>query len=306
MREDFERNQHREYFTGLSTNYYQSTDSHKHPAHYINETPNLKYYYQTTLTKQTTESLLIAEQNLSTLLTISREQKHIVLTSKTFYIKDICDRKDTPFNTLVFQFDEPPLKTTEDSRTIMERYFNQKPFPYSFIQYVGKSLGFHKRCPFVSGHEIFIPEKGTTTGSTSWYAAHHILLATENKADNHMQITFRHHYELQLDISPHSFKEQIERSAVLSHMQRVFITELIGLYPHTHLSQYRDELNIVERRLKDPAFTTVHYPLDKVMVFMSYFRINEILEKIFGEKNPYIDEIRSHFMKNFKSDSPSK
>lgn len=202
MKEDFERDQHRKYYTNWSVNYYRRADlfSYKRTAPDINEVSDLNYYYETTLTRAKVEPLLITNQTFSFASDIALEQKNVIVTPTTFYIKDIQGLKETPFNTLVFQLNEPPLKITEDSRTIIVRYFDRKPLHYNFVQRVGKSLGFHKRCPFVSGYEIFIPEKGTTVGSTSWYAAHHILLATENRKGNYMHITFRYHYELQLKV----------------------------------------------------------------------------------------------------------
>lgn len=303
MKTDFERYQQQEYFANLKKSYDQLTD----PTLFtINEMPDITYAYETHLPPRAIKPLLITDENLPFLLTISQEKSHILMDSKTFYVKDIRDRKDTPFNTIVFSLDEPPLVTTETSRTIMERYFIQKPLHYTFIQYIGKSLGFHQRCPFVSGHDIFIPEKGSAHDSTSWYAAHHIRYTVDIKKANQVHVFFRQHHELQLNISAHSFNDQIDRSAILSHIQYSVVDELVSLYHDTKASHCKDELNIVELRLKNPAFSPVRYSLKRLVRFVAHFRLNELLEKIFGEKSPYIEEIKTQFIKLFKKDIPSK
>lgn len=303
MKTDFERYQQQEYFANLKKSYDQLTD----PSLFtINEMSDIMYTYAAHLPPRTIKPLLITDKDLPLLLKVSQEKTHILIDSKTFYIKDIRDRKDTPFNTIAFSLDGPPLVTIETSKIIMERYSQQKPFPYTFIQYIGKSLKFHQRCPFVSGHDIFIPEKGSTHDSTSWYAAHHICYTVEMKKTNQVHVFFRQHHELQLNISAHSFNDQIERAAILSRIQYTIVDELISLYRDTQNSHYTDELNIVERRLKHPSFIPVRYSLKKLIYFIAHFRLNELLEKTFGEKSPYIDEIKVQYIKIFKKDSLSK
>lgn len=302
MKTDFEYQQQQICFANWRKSYEQLTDS---SLDIVSDVPDITYTYKTH-SPRAIKPLSIADQNLPSLLKISHVKTHIFIDSKTFYIKDIRDLKDIPFNTMVFSLDEPPLVTTEVSRTIMERYFKQKPLHYNFIQYIGKSIGIHQRCPFVSGHEIFIPERGSAHDSTSWYAAHHIHNAIEDKKANQMQVFFRQRHELQLNISAHSFNEQIERSAILSHMQHAMVDELISLYRDTKASHCDDELNIVEKRLKQPMFVPVRYALKKLVNFVAHYRLNEYLEKIFGEKSPFIDDFRATFLKKFKKDPPRK
>lgn len=302
MKEEFEHNQHIEYYDNLRKDYYQSNEKvlFNYPAHHLNEVCESHIYYEKTFIRKTMAPLLITDNSLSTLLAIGFEQAHILLDSNTFYIKDIRNIADTPFNTIVFQLDTPPLKTKESSRTIMKRYFSKKPFDYNVMQFIGKGLGYHQRCPFVSGYEMFVPEKGSTNDSTSWYGIHHILNAVEDKKENYMQVNFREHHELQLPISARSFNEQVERSATLSFIQQSVVNELAGLYHYTPTPYFTNELNIVQRRIKEPDFTSVLHPIEKVMSFMSNYRVNEILEKTLGEANPYLDEIRKAFFISFK------
>lgn len=303
MKEEFERNKHLKYYNNWRKIYYQFNNKYSsNPSSFqLNEVCETKYYIKTTLIRKTNTPLLITDNSLSSLLAMSFEQTHILLDSTTFYIKDIRDMTDTPFNTIVFQLDAPPLKSKEHSDTIMKRYFSQKPLNYSIIQYIGKSLGYHHRCPFVSGYEMFVPEKGSANDSTSWYGLHHILYATENKKSNCMHVHFRENHELQLMISARSFNDQVERAAVLSLLQQVVIDELVSLYHYTHTPYFTDEPNIVQRRLKESTFTSVLHPMEKVMYFMSSFRLHEMLEKVLGEGNPYIDEIRKDFMVQLKN-----
>ena len=303
MKEDFERDQQHGYYNNWRKSYYQFNEkSHiNHFPSHLSEVYESNYYYKTTLIRKPISPLLITDKTISALLGISFEQSHILVNSKTFYIKDIRDVKDTPFNTIVFQLGALPLKTKEDSRTIMNRYFNKGPLNYQLIQYIGKSLGYHHRCPFVSGYEIFVPEKGSSNGSTSWYGLHHILDTAEDKKANHIQVYFREGHELQLSVSVRSFNEQLERSVNLSILQQMVIDELVGLLHYTRTPYFTEELNIVQRRLKASTFTSTFHSIEKVLNFMSNYRVNEILETVFGVGNPYIDEIRRDFTLTLKN-----
>ncbi len=302
MRENFERNQNLEYYVNWKNNYYQFNEKNfiKQSISHLNEVCEPPYYYETTFIRKRLDPLSITDDTLSSLLASSFEQKHILLDSKTFYIKDIRDVADTPFNTIVFQLDAPSLKTEESSRTIMNRYFDQRPLDYNIIQYFGKGLGFHHRCPFVSGDEIFVPEKGSANDSTSWYGIHHILYANEDKKTKCMQVHFRGHHELQLNISARSFNEQVDRSAVLFIYQQFIIDELVSLGHYVQEASVTTELNIVQQHLKKFTFTMVLHPLEKILYYISNYRVQETLGKVLGEGNPYIGEIRDDFNSNFK------
>ncbi|SFQ27058.1 ComK protein [Desemzia incerta] len=272
----------------------------------VSDETDIMYTYEMQLHPSKVKSLVIDDENLSFFLSISQEKQHILIDHTTFYVKDIRDQKNTHFNTIVFNLNELPLVTTELSRVVMERYFEQKLLSYAFIQYIGKSLGFHQRCPFVSGHEIFIPEKGSTNDSTSWYAAHHILEGVLVKKTNQTVALVRNHYELLLNISIKSFNEQIERATILSYFQQIIISRLVSCYDDTAAYRHDNVLNIVEVRLKRQSFIQMSCPLKKLYHFVQNYRISETLEKIFGEKNPYIEEAREDLLKGYIKDKPSK
>lgn len=310
MIEDFDSNQYREYYNNIRK-IYDSSQGHflsKQVTEYSNEVHESDYYYETTFTRKRLHPMLITDHNLPSLLAASSEQAHIIVNAQTFYVKDIRDRTDTPYNTIVFQLNEPALVSTEESKMIMERYFNQKPLDYKFIQYIGKSLGIHHKCPFVSGPEIFAPEKGAAKESTSWYGLHHVCGEEEHKKDNYMQVQFHHHHEVQLMVSHHSYREQIERAASLKLLQDRMVAQLIPLSDYTneqHLP-FNKTLNPVEKFLAAHSVQVTHYPLKKILTYMAVYRIHEVLEDIFGEGSPYIDEIKEVFLKDLKNERPSE
>lgn len=303
MKSDFEKNQHYGAFTNWKKNYDHIEESLQNK---VSDETEIMYTYEMHLHTAKEKSLVINDENLPCFLSISQEKQHILIDHTTFYVKDIRDQKNTPFNTIVFNLNEPPLVTTEISRDVMERYFEQKLFPYAFIQYIGKSFGFHQRCPYVSGHEIFIPEKGSTNDSTSWYAAHHILEKVLVKKTNQTIAIVRNHHELLLDISIKSFNEQIERATILSYFQKVVINRMKSCYEDTAASRHDNVLNIVEAHLKHQTFNQMPCPLKKLYYFVQNYRISETLEKIFGEKNPYIEEAREDLLKEYKKDKSFK
>ena len=299
MKSEFEKNQCQEAFTSWK----KVCDQINEPlSNKISEKTEIRYTYEMHLHPSTDQSLVIDDRNLPFFLSISQEKQCILVNHTTFYVKDIRDRKDTSFNTIVFNLNEPPLVTTEVSRVVMERYFGQKQISYEFIQYIGKSLGFHQRCPFVSGHEIFIPEKGSTNDSTNWYAAHNILHAVAMKETNQTMVIVRSHNEFLLNISLKSFNDQIQRAAILSYHKYSFITELASCYHDTAAARQDDVLNIVEVNLKRQVFVQNSYSVKKFYYYLQNYRISETLEKILGEKNPYIEDARADILKKWDKD----
>lgn len=308
MKEDFDHDQHRGYYNNWRVAYYLS-QAHLLPKQSIqckNEVNESDYYYETTFTRKRIQPMLITDHNLPTLIAASLEQAHILVNTNTFYVKDIRDRKDTPYNTIVFQLNELSLVSTEDSKAIMERYFSQKPLDYKFIQYIGQTVGIRQKCPFVSGIEMFVPEKGASKEPTSWYGLHHVCGEEEHKRGNYMQLQFQYHHELQLMVSPHSYREQIERTAALKLLQDKLVAQLMMLSPYASELQYTTGLNPVEKYLATHSIHFKHYPLKKILIYMAMHHMNEIIEEIFGEDNPYIDEIKAAFLKDLRNEPPTE
>lgn len=308
MKDGFDHNQHRGYYNNWRKTYYLS-QAHflpKQSIQYANEINESDYYYETTFTRKRLQPLLITDHNLPTLLAASLEQAHILVNADTFYVKDIRDRKDTPYNTIVFQLNEPSLVSTEDSKAIMERYFSQKPLDYKFIQYIGQTVGIRRKCPFVSGLEIFVPEKGAAKEPTSWYGLHHICGEEEHKKGNYMQVQFQNHHELQLMISPHSYREQIERAAALKLLQDKMVAQLMMLSPYASEWSYTTGLNPVEKYLATHSIHFKHYPLKKILIYMAMYCMNEAMEEIFGEDNPYSDEVKEAFLRDLRNEPPTE
>src|SRR5690606_29763850 len=123
MKSDFEKNQHYGAFTNWKKNY----DHIEGPLqNKLNDETEIMYTYEMQLHPSKEKSLVIDDENLSFFLSISQEKQHILIDHTTFYVKDIRDQKNTHFNTIVFNLNEPPLVTTELSRVVMDRYFEQK------------------------------------------------------------------------------------------------------------------------------------------------------------------------------------
>ncbi|MBM6615259.1 competence protein ComK [Desemzia sp. RIT804] len=306
MKEDFNHDQHRGSYNNWRKVYCMTETQFlpKRSSQHSNDVNEPNYYYQATFTRTRLQPMLITDHNLPSLLANSTEQSHILINANTFYVKDIRKDKDTPYNTIVFQLDEFPLVSLEDSKTIMERYFNQKPLDYNFIQYIGRTLGFYKKCPFVSGFEVFVPETRTDKEPASWYGLHHIRGEEEHKKGNCMHVQFRNGHELQLMISGHSYREQIERSAALQQLQDRLVHQTMLLRRCMSDQKFANEPNPIEKYLSTHSLHPTHVPLKKILFFMTNFRIHEILETVLGEENPYIDEIRATFLKEIKNEPP--
>lgn len=273
----------------LVNNVNRQNEKHDH----LYETASSYDYF---VPKQNIEPLIISHQNIQPLLDMSFEHTCILLNEETLYVFDISHFKASPFNTIVFQLNQAPLKTAEYSGEIMERYFKHKGISYKTISLLGRSLGIQKCCPYVLGEEAFVPEKGPSSAHTNWYGMHHVLHAEKNSKDGLTYLFCRNQHRLLLPLGKRGYHDQLERAASLYYVQQLLKGEVMSIFHLVSNFNYQAERNVIQKRLQ---FHTPELPefftLRDYFCYLDYFKIQEGLTRILGEENPYIEEIMNHF-----------
>lgn len=92
----------------------------------------------------------------------SYEQSDIFPDEQTYYVMDISKHKETPFNSLMFQLNEPPLQSKQTKKEIMHQYFHSLERPYACSTLLGEMLGYKQCIPHVMGEQFFVPDGGTS------------------------------------------------------------------------------------------------------------------------------------------------
>lgn len=246
-------------------------------------------------THQYKRTLEINAETLTRSLGEAIEQSRLLVSSLSFYIYDLSYDRDTEYNTLVFQLSGEILKSKETTSQIMNRYFDYRRVDYTFIKQFGKTLGINQRCPYVVGETMFVPDKGTAKNHSSWIAFHHVLYYEELAASKLTCFKIRQLHELALHFSIKKADDMFMKTSRLYHTTKALSTDLQKMFvPFYEESRYED-LNVIKKELT--SLTAGHSPLSIVKVFdyMSLHRANNMLQTVFGEDNPYQDEIKAAF-----------
>ncbi|WP_034549749.1 competence protein ComK [Carnobacterium funditum] len=226
------------------------------------------------------------------------EFNHIVLTNKVIYVKDISKVKSTPFNTLIFYLNQHPIKSMETTTEIMNRYFESNLVSYQYIKLIGRSIGIKKCCPYVYNDIVYVPEKGPTNAAVSWYAMHHVLFAIKSNQSKLTFLHFRNQDELSFDLGKKGYENQLERVINLYSLQQLFKKRVMSDFNLIEVAPLDKELNVIQKRLQTatPVYLEPH-SLQRFLNYLLYFKVQELLTKVLGEENPFIEEIMSTFKK---------
>ena len=226
------------------------------------------------------------------------EFAHIFITDKVMYIKDISRLTTTPFNSLIFYLDREPLKSKETTTEIMNRYFEAKLIPYDYIKFAGRCIGIQKCCPYVSSDSAFVPEKGPSNAPVSWYAMHHVVYAEKDKQSHVTFLHFRNHQEFVLDLGKKGYEKQLENVMNLYTLHHLAKKRMMIEYHLVESPTIEQELNVIQRHMH--IATPIHLEPNyahRFFNYLAYFKMKELLTKILGEENPYIEEVMEPFKK---------
>ncbi|PRY74536.1 hypothetical protein [Alkalibacterium olivapovliticus] len=206
---------------------------------------------------------------------------------------DISDREETPYNSIMYQLNDSPKKSTETTTVIMNRYFDSQYFPYSCMKLFGESLGYKRSLPYILGETYFVPDRGTSKKPASWYALHHVANSNFNSADKKLTLFTKQHPILTQDTTHVGFEKQLN---VASHLYFTQTKLVEGLFNHFDVSRnriYRE--NLVHQRLERVSYQLPSFTAYDFFQFMTFYNAQKSLSTILGEDTPYLDEARSSF-----------
>lgn len=226
------------------------------------------------------------------------EFNHIVITNQVIYVKDISELKSTPFNTLIFYLNQNPTKSLETTTEIMNRYFESTFMKYDYIKLIGRCIGINKCCPYVYNQLAYVPEKGPTNAPVSWYAMHHVVHAIKNNHSNLTSLHFRNQDELSFDLGKKGYEKQLERVINLFSLQQLFKQRVMADFGLAEIPLIEKELNVIQKRLQIALPINVEPDsFQRFLSYLLYFKVQELLTKVLGEENPFIEDIMSTFKK---------
>ncbi|WP_028273439.1 competence protein ComK [Atopococcus tabaci] len=231
-------------------------------------------------------------QSLQDLVDMSFEQQELFPDEETYYVMDLSQNDDTPYNSLMFQLNESPMKSMETTTTVMDRYFASLGSPYDLSLSLGAMLGFKQCTPHVIGEQIFLPDSGTSKKPASWYTLHHVSKKVFCTKEKEVRLYANKYPLLTLEITKASFLKQLDRAANMYYIQWAWAEK--QKQDFGFISGPKSHENIVHKYLRDnpyplPSFTYIDY----LHFFISYYTL-QVLIKILGEGNPYLEEIRNH------------
>lgn len=221
------------------------------------------------------------------------ESDGILIDLKTFYVMDISHSANTDFNSLVFQLNRVPYKTKESTSTIMQRYFRHTKVSYDEVRLTGKMLGYKKKCPYVVGKMVYLPERGLSSGTSSWIALHHVLQYEVQRDSKFTLLFFRNQHKAAVPMKFSAFYRQLERSVALYNIQIKKIYELSNNFGYMITPGLSAEMNVIEQAVQQVEFPLPAFSAKDFEDYKQYFKIQEILTRLFGEGDPYIKEALS-------------
>ncbi|WP_027108618.1 competence protein ComK [Lacticigenium naphthae] len=300
MDQDFLKEQGRGYLLAQQQNFQLTSDC---VAEVVQAYPSSPFVYRLNGTRSVQpEHSVINERSVPDYLAVALEHNQFLINEETVYLLDLSTVSSCKYNTLIFQLHQLPIKTLEKTSSLLKRYFSVKKCSYEVVQWMGKSLGLTQRCPYVLGETMFVPNKGASRGSASWYAMHHVVSASSPTKKGVTQLNLRNVYTLELPVKKEQFSKQVQRVADLYYAQKCVACSWIEYFEWYSQPLKSVQQNIIHLYLAESEHAQKKFNLFELMTYLQYFKLQEILTKVFGSENPYIAEVMDYF----KYSSPSK
>lgn len=231
----------------------------------------------------------VTTENLETYITQALPQKKIVIDSETIYVHDLTHLEHTEYNSLVLQHTGDLLKSTETTREVMKRYFDQN-IPYLEMQYLGKVVNINSKCPYVMGSTIFVPEKGPSKQNVNWIALHHIK--DYSTYENQTILSFVRNHEVIIDLQTKQVSNLFSQAVDLYFLEFQMYNEMKLLVNPINTF---NENTFMYRKTK--AGTSA---IDKVNVLslhtkMVYTLSFKILSLTIGVGDPYLEDFKEAY-----------
>lgn len=215
--------------------------------------------------------------------------KKIIVDSETLYVCDISNLTDSDYNSLVFQCRGDVLKSRETTTQIMHAYFNDH-VSYSIIQNLGRVININRKCPYVAGSIVFVPDKGPSKHHVNWIGLHH--LKNYSSYNDKTLLSFIHHHELIINLNIKNVHKLFDQAIRLYLVELQISREWQLLFAPTQnfdtdtLLQRKTRSNMSGANAPSPIgwHTKLVYSLSFKMVTLTL-----------GEDNPYLEDIKEAF-----------
>lgn len=213
----------------------------------------------------------------------------ILLPENIMYIEDTGSMIDSIPKSKLYLSKGEHILSSESTRNIMARWFAYNRFSYDSVRIIGKYIGITQNCPYVLGNQIYIPEKGSSRGSTSWIALHHV-----SHYEPHAQgvsLFFPEYGEIISPISYKTFEKQIERAALLFYFQTLAFQAVVKFFPCTLEAEILRQNILVNEWLRKNASKLTVYDLEEAMLTIYAMKLCKRLKELMGEDNPLAEEL---------------
>ncbi|API89766.1 hypothetical protein BKP56_11065 [Marinilactibacillus sp. 15R] len=251
------------------------------PGDKIEDSPSI---YRTSAT-----TFQICSEELKKYINQAIPLKKIIVDSETLYVCDISNLADSDYNSLVFQYRGDVLKSKETTTQIMQSYFNDH-VPYSTIQNLGRVININRKCPYVAGTIVFVPDKGPSKQNVNWIGLHHLKNYSSYK--DKTLLSFVHHHELIINLNIKNVHKLFDQAIRLYLVELQISREWQLLFAPT---QSFDTDTLLQRKTRSKMTgTDAPSPIGwhtKLVYSLSYKMVTLTL----GEDDPYLEDIKEAF-----------
>lgn len=229
---------------------------------------------------------------LKSLLDMSFECSALFPNRYTYYVMDISTHSETEYNTLMFQLNEPPKKSIETTRKIMNRYFESNNFGYKSMKWFGSFLRNKNNMPYILGEKFFVPDGGTSKKSASWFGMHHITNYLFDSKTKQLQLYSRQELLLTFNMTKQTFEKKVHN---VSHLYFIQVKLMGSFAKHFNLFPIGESSNIVHKYLEKHSHQLPNITIYDFFEDMVDLKTHEKLVNLLGEGNPYLDDLDKLF-----------
>lgn len=234
-------------------------------------------------------SLKIDPKNILSFLDLAIPMQNCPIDEGSFYVFDLSGVGETSYNTLVFQLFGSPLKTTETTSVVMERYFQKCKMSYGTVKFLANLVGITQKCPYVIGNKFFAPDKGTSKNHANWIAIHHVK-EVENYG-NQSILSIRKNHELILNLTLDKVYKMAENVKLITRSQQKMMQDYLSHW-NVRASTKKADCIIDKIDVKLPKI------LPNVLSYQSqlvHVQALQMLSTLFKEGDPYLDQLKENF-----------
>lgn len=193
----------------------------------------------------------------------------------------------------MYQLNELPKKSIETTTVIMNQYFHSNYFSYSCMKKIAEPLGYSYVLTYILGETFFVPERGASKQTTSWYALHHVVHHNFDPIEKKLILFSDQHPLLSLNISLSAFDIQLNIATHLYFIQKKLIEEAV--FHLGFIRMLNGSVNSVHKWLERKAYQLPEFLLHDYLEFLTYFKAQQLIFSLYGEDNLYMEEIRAFF-----------